>query len=166
MITLSITSEENLKPMIDRLRSYFKMLRRTKFWISHVDGGCFVIEITGSPGKWHAHLHILVSASFMQWCTLHKIWKGITKCTGVYIQNIPGKQAINYITKYVTKSECEEMYQYDVSNAIKGLRLFQPFGSWYAVSNSCPKVKPPCPECKTSNWQILEFLERQFKWQT
>ena len=157
MITLTIRNMPTLSGMVKTLVSHFKSLRKTKLWKTCVDGGCFVIEVTGKPGSWHAHLHVLVSASFIRWETLHSLWKKITGSTGVFIQNIPGRQAINYVTKYVTKSECDVETQRDVSDALKGTRLFQPFGSWYAVANTYPKDKPVCPECKTRAWGIEEY---------
>lgn len=125
-----------------------------------------MIEVTGKEGLWHAHLHILVSATFMKWDTLHKVWKGISGGTGVFIQNIPGAQAINYVTKYVTKSECPEGDQFMVTRALKGTRLFQPFGAWYAVSNRYKDEPCGCPSCNSHKWSILEFEMNRLGWRS
>lgn len=161
MVTLTIRSESNLVSMIANVRSAFKELRKCPVWKKNVSGGAMVVEVTGEQGNWHAHLHVLVSAKFIPYKLLLEAWSGCTNgSTGCFVQNMPLGAAVNECTKYVTKSQTALEDQKEVTHAMKGIRLFQPFGDWYAINNTYPKEeKPACPCCKARAWEIYEFSE-------
>lgn len=147
-LTLTVINDADLPTMVKHLIKSFRKVRNRKYFKTHITGGAFVIELTHKGNLWHAHIHCIIQSYRIDWNELQKMWY---QCTGgsrgVYIKNIPPAQAINYLTAYITKSELPEEYQLLASSALKNYRLFNPFGSWYALNK---EYKPPlckCPEC-------------------
>jgi len=156
-ITFTIPSELDLAQMIKRLVRSFRKLRQTKFWKRYISGGAFVIEITGEPGQWHGHIHCICQAGFVPWAKLKSLWEHFSGGKGVYITRIPLRAAVNYLTKYLSKSTVATEFRYDVSEALKGLRFFQPFGSWYHQDRKYPKPSKVCSRCKTEGSFCLAY---------
>jgi len=148
-LTLTIRNEKNLPGMIKKLVSGFRRLRNRIDWKRKFWGGGFVIEVTGGPGNWHAHLHIIGYFQFINWHKLLKAWKHITGSTGVWIENASAKTAISYVTKYLSKQDkLDPEISVVIGKSLKHLRLFQPLGNWNALSKDYSDPPSTCPHCK------------------
>lgn len=147
MFTLTIRSDQDLSNMIKHLVSSFRRLRSTKYWNKAVFGGCFVFEIKGRPGRWHAHIHGIVESYFLDWHRLRRLWLKSSGSPGIDIRAIHKSRSVSYITKYITKPAVDSSFLDDVNSALKGTRLFQPFGTWFNVNRKFFDVRPGCPEC-------------------
>lgn len=126
----------------------FKKLRKTKSWNYHVNGGAFVIEVTGGAGNWHVHLHVVIEARYYNWTDILKLWKKVSTGQGVWINDLSKQRITGYLTKYLSKSAVSIDDRDDLNAALKGTRLFQPFGSWFALNRKYEKPPSICPKCK------------------
>jgi len=146
-LTLTIPNQANLADMCKFILKSFRRLRQRAYWKRCVLGGCFVIEITGTPGNWHVHLHMAIHSAFMTYSKLMSLWTKVSGGRGVWITRIPSTAVVGYLTKYLTKAGTSDSLTQETSDALKGFRLFQPFGSFYAIS--LKYVQPPgrCREC-------------------
>lgn len=159
-LTLTIKNQSDLAHMFTVILKSFRKLRNTSSWKRHVNGGAFVAEITGEPNNWHLHLHIIIESRYYKWAELLALWRKVSPGRGVYIQNIPKSQIVRYLTKYLTKNETPPDANEELNDALKGSRLFQPFGSWYAIN--LKYVKPPkiCSSCGNACYMLYgEYSE-------
>lgn len=156
-VTLTIPNQDDLPKMIIHLVQAFRKIRQTPFWKRHVSGGAFVIEITGKANDWHGHIHCVCQSGFIPWTQLRDLWKRHSGGIGVYITRIPKKAAVNYLTKYLSKSEVSEADQVIVSYSLKGMRFFQPFGLWYKIDRLYPKPKKACRSCNEISPYCLAY---------
>ncbi|MBA7671157.1 hypothetical protein ES703_79308 [subsurface metagenome] len=140
--------------MVSTLFDSFKKLRQTASWKTHVDGGAFVTEITGCSGNWHAHIHAIIASKRYKWAEILELWMKLSPGRGVYIQNIPKQQVVRYLTKYLSKNDVPDADRSELNDALKGTRLYQPFGSWYAINLQYKKPPPQCPDCKGSYFML------------
>lgn len=147
-LTLTIPNEIDLEKMLNRLTKSFRRLRSRAFWKNKVRGGAFVFEVTGIPGNWHGHLHILIESLYLPWETLRDLWIAISGGRGVYIKKIPMQQAIHYLTSYISKSPETSEHSSEISLYLKGRRLFQPFGTWHALVKGYNQAPCICQKCK------------------
>lgn len=102
------TTDDDLDAAIDSLYAAFRRLRNRKTWRERVTGGTAFLEVkwNESPGRWHAHLHILIEGRYWDQREIAAEWLA---CTGdshiVDIRSVPsGKPIVNYLVKYATKS--------------------------------------------------------------
>lgn len=146
-ITLTIKNMKDLPEMIRILIKSFRKLRSKRYWKQHVKGGAFVIEVTGCAGNWHAHIHAVVQCNFIPHKDLQKLWLKITGSWNVDIREIPINKAVHHLTKYLTKTKVVSDDIITVAGALKGLRMFSPFGTWYAISNTYVKPAAACRQC-------------------
>lgn len=153
-ITLTIPNQEDIRYGFKIITKSFRRLRQRAFWNWKVDGGAWVVEVTGSPGKWHVHLHVVCDSKFIRHSLLKRHWAAVSPGNIVYIQAIPVKAVVGYLTKYVSKSEADHSRRIQISNALKGSRLFQPFGSWQEIALSVPKIDYCCPECGGTQFHL------------
>ncbi|MBA7671336.1 hypothetical protein ES703_79492 [subsurface metagenome] len=151
-LTLTISSESNISDMIKRLVKSFRRLRQRAYWKNAVKGGAYVVEITGHPGKWHAHIHAIIESRWMDWNRLLKIWIIVSSGRGVWIDNIPQKEAIRYLTKYLTKPDAPDQVTEECGKALSGFRMYQPFGTWHGIAKSYKREPHPCKKCGKSSW--------------
>ena len=167
-LTLRTLPAEPLEKCIKRLYAGFKALRRMPVWAKNVKGGAAFLEITrgkqppspggascgrvetgeGPPalenGHWHAHLHIIADANYIEKFNLICAWKQATEDSFIVdIQAVTGNKATHYVTKYVTKAlsgpvlAAPELLDEFVT-AIKGTRLCITFGTWYGHAQLLP----------------------------
>lgn len=144
-LTLTIKNQKNLSVMTDVIMKSFRNLRKTASWKSHVCGGAFVTEVTGNSGDWHVHLHVIIQSTYYDFKEILKLWMRLSPGRGVYIQNIPKDQIVRYLTKYLSKCNVPDCDKDELNQALKGVRLFQPFGTWFALNR---KYTPPTPRCQ------------------
>jgi hypothetical protein len=97
----------------------------------------------------------------MDWNKLLKLWIGCSKGRGVYIQDIPPKQVVVYLTKYLTKPSVPDRVLEDVNWALKGLRLFSPFGDWHNLNLQYSEPKHVCEYCGHTCWFPLSLIYSQ-----
>ncbi len=147
-LTLTVRNQADLSEMVDHLLKSFKKIRNSRFWKTRVQGGAFVLEVTGVPNNWHAHLHIILFARFLKQSVLVTEWIRCSGSRGVYIKEIPSSKAINYVTKYLSKTKDEVPFHDLKSSVLKGRRLFQPFGDWHGFSFGVGKSPSVCHSCK------------------
>lgn len=157
-ITLSTVSIDDLQGQIKFLLASFRRLRQRAFWKSKVSGGAYVIEITGKPGKWHAHFHCIVYSRYMKWDKLQKQWNSCSGGLSCYIQNIFSRTAVNYMTKYLTKTDLKPALHNEVSIALKSLRLVSMFGEWHNLQVNIRKDRPVCSECGYGVFELLNVF--------
>jgi hypothetical protein len=153
-ITLTVPNCKDLKTEVKFLINSFRRLRNRRLWRNYVSGGCWVIEVTGRPNNWHHHIHIIAHSRFFPVKALSREWGRCSNGNIVWITRPPLKAAIAYLTSYVTKSKAPPDVSIEVSNALKGFRLFQPFGTWHHPSLAVPKVPYTCPHCHHSVWVV------------
>jgi len=146
-VTLTIPRQPDLYVGAKTLISAFRKLRSRKFWQSKVAGGAYVLEVIGTPGNWFAHLHVLVLSSYIPQKQLASNWAKCSPGRIVHIKFIPPSAIINYVVKYVTKTDLDPAHQLAASHALKGFRLFQPFGCLHVIAQACPKVLYTCKSC-------------------
>lgn len=157
MVTLSIPNTGDLRQQVSSLIKSFRKLRSRAYWRKRVTGGAFVLEITGKEGSWHAHIHCVCYANWLSWKEVQRIWAKVSSGLACYISDLPEGNAVRYLTKYLTKSQLPEDVQIDQSDALKGTRLFSPFGSWYKTNCTYVKPKPVCPCCGGTDLHIISF---------
>jgi hypothetical protein len=171
LLTLSIENQNDLKTQVVLLQKSFRRLRQRSVWKAHVDGGATVIEVKRGDGGWHAHLHVLLEARYFAWSTLKANWEAVSGGFGCHIKRIPPVAIVRYVTKYVTKSDMKLPDQIAASDALKGTRLFQPFGAWH---NAMLQIETPrgfCNVCERAVWlylgskQYSDVLARAHNWQ-
>lgn len=161
-VTLTLPRSDDLTVAVRCLVSSFRKLRARSFWRRRVNGGAYVIEVIGRPGNWHAHLHVLVLSS---WIPVHGLSRNWSLCSPgkiVHIKSIPPSAMVAYVTKYVTKTDLHPDYQVQASQALKGQRLFQPFGSLHLLTASVPRVQYECPMCGYDSF--LPIDARSMEW--
>jgi hypothetical protein len=141
---LTFTLKHNATPLtaqLDRLYLAFRTLRRTALWKAAVSGGALFLEVkVGDDGLYHPHLHVLAEGGFVDQRELAAAWHGITGdsfMVHITAVNDPLKRA-SYVTKYATKPADSTVLRSpdkldEFLVAIKGRRLYQPFGKWRAL---------------------------------
>jgi len=161
-LTLTISSEKDLAQMIRNLLKAFRRLRQRAYWKQHVDGGAAVIEVTGHPGAWHAHIHAILSCRWMKWDRLQSLWHSVSRGSGVYITHIPITTAVGYLTKYLSKPEAPDVVSTEISDSLRGIRMFAPFGSWHKINLTYIKPISPCRDCGGVHWQNEDIMQGRF----
>jgi len=157
-LTLTIPSQPDVYKMVRFILKSFRKLRQRSYWKKNVDGGAFVLEITGRPGYWHVHIHIVMMSNFMPFETLLQHWLSASGGRGVWIEEIPTNQIVKYLSKYLSKPSVPDDQLSDVNWALKGLRLFSPFGSWYNLNLKYIKPKAECPKCHSACWLPFDLV--------
>lgn len=155
MITLTLPKASSPRTGVLQVIRSFRRLRSLQQWRSRVSGGASVIEITGRPGAWHCHVHAIVMARYIPVRMLSRLWASISPGFIVDIRQVPPDRAVRYLTKYLSKASVPEWLQVEVSRALKGTRLFQPFGGWYRLLPRSPKRLLSCSSCGDSNWLTM-----------
>lgn len=159
LITLTMPSwRGNPRDGISHLRESVAKLRRTKFFRG-VKGGAYSIEVIPHEEYWHIHIHLICDAPFLPYQHLFSTWRKILNLSHVQvdIRSASSKAAQFYIAKYASKpghGGVSPSMIVDYHLAIKGLRLFGTFGTWYnttieELDNEAPAIvyKTKCPHC-------------------
>lgn len=168
MVTVSLHNTPDLAEGIKKLQHSFRRLRQRRCWRQSVFGGVYVIEIKGSPGNWHPHIHAITVQRFFSWRRFRDAWHDITGATGFHVKKVARGQAEKYITKYVVKPDELDLDMNEISDALRGIRLFQPFGTFHGQLGQYVKPKYPCQNCGYYNWMpwdqyIMDFRPRPRK---
>lgn len=161
-LTLTIANMPNLEPMVAFMVKCFRKLRNRAVWKKYVDGGAFVIEVTGRPGNWHAHIHAIIFARYINRDSLVKAWKSISNGIGVDIRQITTDALCNHLIKYLSKRQEPEMITDEKNLVLKSYRLFQPFGCWFKLQKKYKRAKHPCEKCGESAWTPWDIAQGFF----
>lgn len=159
MITLSTTNCKQVDSGIRHLIQSFRRLRNRQLWQSHVDGGAFVIEVTGRPGNWHPHIHAIVYSRYIPWKQLHSAWRRVSGGTACFITSCSKEGATRYVTKYITKSDVPSHLLLQLSTELRRFRLFQRFGTWHNIKLPARVYDYRCEACGRSDWLANTYLE-------
>ena len=147
-VTFTVANQSDCAGMVKHLLSSFRRLRQRAWWKKRVVGGAFVIELTGSQGNWHAHIHAVVQARFLAFKELLALWKKCSGGQGVWIQNVKHMNKIaSYLTKYLTKTADDKTDFITASLSLRGVRLFSPIGLWYNKNQEYIPECSVCPDC-------------------
>lgn len=169
MITLSTPNCTDLDAGVKHLIKSFRRLRNRLVWNKYVEGGAFVIEVTGRPGSWHPHIHAIVYSLWFPWRSLHKAWKQCSGGTAVFVQSMSKEAAARYVTKYLTKTQVPPHLHEALSDKLRGTRLFQRFGLWHHLKLPKKLYDHKCEECGRSSWgpdlysdRMIRYYEKRF----
>lgn len=151
-LTLTVKDDPDLQRMTKELITAFRRLRQRSFWRKNVRGGASIIEVKPGRTGWHVHLHIVIESGYLPFKILLEEWKAVSTGQGVYIKVLHDSQVVSYLTKYLTKDQCTESEQKRITIVLKGVRLFQPFGSWHKPIAAIKRLTFECPECQNDCW--------------
>ena len=159
----------SLSAYINRLYDSFAKLRRTSAWKHHVAGGVAFLEVKRTDHGWHPHLHVLFDGKYFPQRELSKLW---LRCTGdsyiVDIRDVPGSDAVRYITKYCTKISTfmseEDMVQ--IIHSLRSRRTFTTFGTWSHWKLSTPPKTNEVWIYLYPLHQVMHAAERGEAWAT
>lgn len=151
-LTLTIPPQGSPSETARVLVRSFRRLRSRGLWRDNVSGGAFVLEATARPAGFHVHIHAVIDAQYVDWNDLLRVWMSVSPGRGVHIKRIPHGAAVNYLTKYLVKSDLPVEYQQDLSDELRDFRLFQLFGSWHNSLPPSPKRLFLCPSCNACCW--------------
>lgn len=139
-LTLTVRAEQyGLRDAIAHLYASFRRLQRKTHWGQRVTGGVAFLEIKWNevPGRWHPHLHCLLSGKYIAHKWLSDTWRDITIDSFIVdIRPCKGAQAVTrYVTKYASKplntTYCNDHERLcEAVTALKGKRICITFGDW------------------------------------
>lgn len=151
-LTLTVPNSTDPSAQLDLLFSAWRRLRQQAYFKSRIRGGVTFAELTGEPGAWHCHLHVIMVSRFIPVEKLSLAWSRVGPGKIVHIKRIPPGAAVAYLTKYALKSELPEDVQFVVTRLLKGRRLFQPFGNMHGIMSQIDIPRAVCPTCLWSAW--------------
>lgn len=115
-----------------------------------------MVEITHNGNGWHVHAHFVIESYYFPQRQIHKLWSSIVGEGTVFIKDMPVGAIVNYLTKYLTKGMVEGKRNEALNRALKGKRLFQPFGNWHSQMGSFTPIKRKCPVCGDVRYTLYE----------
>lgn len=136
VLTVKSTTK-GLALQLAELRKWFRQLRRTPFWKSHVLRGVYTVEITINErtGLWHPHLHCVFEGEYLPYKVLRQAWHTITGGSEiVWIEMVDNAQGMaREICKYIGKPQKSEAWTgeqiRDYAHSVHGQRMIQSFGA-------------------------------------
>ena len=143
---LTAENQPEIGPMFDLLLKSFRRMRKTKLWCRYVSGGAFVVEVTGEPGNWHVHLHVIIYNSYFPHKQLSALWNRSGGGTHIYIERLGIRDITYYLTGYLAKSEVASKNRAEVNSALKTLPPISAL--WFVVLRisgiSTTALRMPC----------------------
>ena len=161
-LTLTIGNMPDLELMVAYLVKCFRKFRQRAIWKKFVDGGAFVIEVTGRPGNWHAHIHCIIYSRYIHRDSFVTAWKSISGGIGVDIRQIPTDALCNHLIKYLSKRQEPDMITEEKELVLKAYRLFQPFGCWFNLQKKYKRPPHPCEKCGKTCWTPWDITQGFF----
>ena len=163
-LTLTVGNMKSAQAQCRKLLKSFRRMRQRKEWKSHVKGGAFVLEVKKGTLGWHVHIHAVIESRYWKWEKILSLWTSCSGGIGCFIKQIPKRQAVNYLTKYLSKASVSDGDLMNVLQSLKGLRLFNPFGTWYNLNKTYPKHTFVCPDCGESSWMWEGAWDHMCEW--
>jgi hypothetical protein len=163
-ITLTLKSSTYpLKSQLAFLREAFRRLRQSKIWQRCCHAGVAIIETTFNTEsqQWHPHLHVITAGDYIPQAQLSNAWAKAT--SGSRIVDVrklaDNRRAAQYLSEYVTKPPCDEVYDNpdrlrEWILALRGARFMIRFGDIQFVRDA--QIKSPTDPV----WTRLQSLER------
>ena len=163
-LTLTVGNMKSAQAQCRKLLKSFRKLRQRAEWKKHVRGGAFVLEVKKGTLGWHVHIHAVIESRFWKWESILTLWHRCSGGTGCFIKQIPHAKAVGYLTKYLSKASVSDGDLIAVLDSLKGLRLFNPFGTWYNLNKTYPKKTFVCPVCGVSDWIWEGRWDKMVEW--
>lgn len=132
----------HLRDVLDKLYDSFRKLRTTRFWKTHVRGGCAFIEVKyNADGEaWNVHLHAIIHGTYLDKFQLAREWHAITGDSYIVrVKLVEDDVAVGqYVVKYVSKPFNNTFlnrneYLDTVIAVMVGRRLCLTFGDWRGI---------------------------------
>lgn len=163
----------NLRTAARNLAAAFNRMRRWKILEGVFKGGLRVTEIVRSPGgDWNVHAHVLYEGGYFDVCCqamkdasseweikrlenyecpscpskcFRYLWRKASGCPVLDVRRAwSPRKGLRYILKYLSKpARCGDAVDI-FDEAMKGMRLIQPFGTWSGL-----EIEPPCMVCES-----------------
>lgn len=162
-ITLTIPNSASLHDCAASLIASFRRLRQRSLWLNRCRGGVYFIHVTGRPGDWHVHLHIIAQSRYIPVRSLSRTWSKVSTGRIVHIKAIPASAALKYVTAYSSKIDLSGPDALTAGEQLRGFRMFQPFGTWHDIAASLPKCRYCCPRCGNDSFVIDWTLDSQLR---
>ena len=162
LITLTLKGRTGFLPenRVRRIRRSFKILIKKSYYRNRIVGGIYSIEPKKKLVGWNIHIHILAEGSSVDVFKLSKDWHEITGDS--YIVDIrrawSGLGGLKYIIKYLTKAPETLGCNAEYNQAMRGIRLVSPFGTWYKKIVLLEKEPKICEICGGHNWVSINDL--------
>jgi hypothetical protein len=166
-ITLTLTHHNiALSDQIDHLYNCFKLLRKSKLWKSHINGGVWFFQVKKSDrdNLWHPHLHILCVGRYLPQKELSEKWLNITTDSKIVdIRAVrDAKKTADYVARYATapcdlrKVDDDDMLE--LYDTLHGRRICGTFG----VGREIQLVPKKCPDADMwenvgTYFQVVQF---------
>jgi len=165
MLTLTIRDVDDPAVGFRLLVDAFRRLRTRQLWRNRVRGGVYVVEATGHAGSWHVHLHAIIQGQFLPQRWISAQWKRLTSAPIVWINTVGSSRgAVMYLTQYLTKADVAADDLPVLSAALRGSRMFSPFGSWHCLLQKAVRKSFLCPCCGRSDWVHDRVFDKARPW--
>lgn len=151
-LTLTLRSTEDLSKQLEHLISSFRKLRNRRLWKDSVTGGLYVVELTHSPKGWHCHLHVIMQSSYIPQYHLSRVWNAISGSPVVDIREVKNNGLATYLTQYLTKCDVPLDHRNEAEDAMRGRRMWSPFGLAHDLNCQYKPQPAPCPCCGCEEW--------------
>lgn len=161
---LTFTVKHGRLPLADQvkaLRLAFRRLRQRSFWKAAVAGGVYILELSfnSESQTWHPHFHVLADTKYIAQALLSKQWLTATRTSPIVdIRQVTNTAtAIEYLTKYLTKSPPRSVTQHndrmrEYIHALHGARMINRFGT------TPPYVPPDSSDLPADDWEPIQPL--------
>lgn len=162
---ITLTLRHNSTPLdeqIARIYAAFKELRRRPCWKDTQEGGVAFLEVKLSKSnRWHPHLHIISTGSYLAQDTLSATWLAITGDSSiVHIAKVEDrKRIVTYCTAYCTKPTDNNVYRNrerlaEAMLAMRGTKLANTFGT-----ARCIKLSATTDDLEPEQWEPVGRLD-------
>lgn len=159
-------SSDSLADQLTRLYDAFKLLRRSKLWKTHINGGIWFFQVKKSDADncWHPHIHCIAEGRYVPQKSLSDTWLKITTDSNIVdiraVKN--AKATADYVSRYAT-SPCELSSlstddSIEVVDALDGRRMCGTFGSGKEIQ-LVPKKCPDADDWEDigTYWSVVNF---------
>lgn len=137
-LILTVKSSENLDELLKQLYESFYMLRRSKYWLTHIKGGAFRLHVDHTPSGYHPHFEILLELhEDINKKEISELWSKITKNSYVInLQKVENTEEdksrlVSYILKpSFNKIKNSPLLMEVYKKAVRKRKKLQRFGYW------------------------------------
>ena len=148
-------SDLPLGQQVQELYDHFRNLRKLKWFRDRCTGGVWFFQVKRScnDGRWHPHLHCVITGKYIPKNKLSQIWKGVTD--GSYIVDIQMIKKVTDVASYLARycarpakmSLLPHSLRGETVDAFHGRRLCGSWGTGRALSFK------PVPSTDHGEWQ-------------
>jgi len=158
LLTLTLKNQPDVRAMMDKLNSSFKLLLKRKIFTGLI-GGILSREVAGRKGKWHVHAHgIVIADDYIDQANLSLIWRQITGNSYIVgLSLIRGKKGIIEAMKYPFKFNDFDDDSLGEILRLKGRRMRSTFGQ-IRKEISAQKIKQSEEDCLQKSLDLETFV--------